>query len=280
MRGILTPLVCTLVLAVGCSSPGGPAADESPPASGPSADSGEAAISEETDRAIAGLRRMSEFLASQPGLRFEAEISYDAIQASGQKIEFGSHRTITLRRPDAAQIVVSHWDGARELLTFDGVRLSAAIPGRGVYASIEFVGNVAQALDHLVTEYGMAAPLADLLRRDLSDEVASRMRSARRVGSVTIAGELCDHLAFRGERVDFQIFIRQGDEPVPLRFLIDYHAETGGPQFRARLHDWELGPELPDSLFQLRPPSGTQHVEFAELLDLLLGSLDTREDDR
>ncbi len=216
---------------------------------------------------------MSEFLVSRPALRFEADIHYDAVQPSGQKIEFGSRRRIALRRPDHARVEVSHWDGEEELLTFDGQRLSLAIPNLHVYASIDFEGTSAEALEYLVTEHDVASPLSDLFRGDLPREVASGARSARHLGTVTIAGTRCEHLAFRGERIDFQLFVAQGEEPVPMRFAIDYHAEAGRPQFRAQFGRWGWPPELPGSLFHFAPPVGSQRVAFPELLDLLLGPL-------
>jgi hypothetical protein len=266
---IVVPLACVVAFATACSSFGGSTSDEHA--------TSDTASHAQTEEAIAALKGMSEFLASRPAIRFAADIHYDAIQPSGQKIEFGSRRRIALRRPDRARVEVSHWDGEQELLTFDGKRLSAVIPGRRIYASMEYTGTVSQAFEHLVTEYGVASPLSDLLRRDLPDEVARRVLSGRRLEAVTIAGTRCDHLAFHGERVDFQLFIRQGDEPVPLRFVIDYHAEPGSPQFRAQLRDWDWQPELPDLLFRFVPPAGAQRVAFAELLDLLLGPLDTEE---
>jgi len=275
----LIRLICVLTLIIGCSNFGRPATEGAPRRSDGSSEEIESADSVETKAAIADLLRMSDFLASQTGLRFEAQISYDAIQASEQRIEFGSHRQIALRRPDGARFVVSHWNGTRELVTFDGERLSAASPEAGVYASMPFSGSVADALDHLVTEYDLATPLSDLLRPDFANEVESRMQSARRVGTATIDGERCDHLAFRGERVDFQIYIRQGEEPVPVRFLIDYHEEPGRPQFRTTLSSCKLSPDLPDALFQLRPPPGAQRVEFDELLELLHGPLNRPEEE-
>jgi hypothetical protein len=230
-----------------------------------------------TEEAIAILARMSEFLGSRSSFRFIAEIRYDAVQPSGQKIEFGSQRKYAVRRPDHARVEVSHWDGGQELLGFDGRRLSLLLPWRRVYASAPYTGSVAEAFDYLIAEYGLASPLADLLRRELPDEVAQRVLSARRVAVVEIGGVLCDQLAFRGEKVNFQIFVRQGDEPLPMRFLIDYHAEVGSPQFRARLRDWDLEPELPESLFQIVPPAGAQSVPFDELMDLLLGPLSDKD---
>jgi len=263
-----------MAFATGCASLGAPSHDD-PTAS----DAVLAEQSVETEQAFAVLRRMSEFLASQPTLRFEADIQYDAVQKSGQKLEFGSHRKISLARPDRARVDISHWNGERELIAFDGKRLSAALPDSRIYSSIEYSGRVADALDLLVNDYGYAAPLADLVRPDLADEIADRVTSARHLRAVTVADTPCDHLAFRSQRVDFQLFIRQGDEPVPVRFIIDYHTETGGPQFRAQLHDWDVASALPDSLFRFAPTAGAQRVPFPELMDLVLGPLDMELDE-
>lgn len=228
----------------------------------------------QTEQALATLARMSKFLSSQPTLRFEADIQYDAVQRSGQKVEFGSQRKLAFARPNHVRVDVSHWNGEEELITFDGHHLSATLLGRRVFASREFEGTGAEALELLVDEHGLAAPLADLLRRDLASEIADRVISARHLRTVTIGGLLCDHLAFRAERIDFQLFIRQGDEPFPVRFIIDYHTEAGSPQFRAQLRDWDVAADLPDSLFRFLPAVGAQRIPFRELMVLLLGPLE------
>jgi hypothetical protein len=45
------------------------------------------------------------------------------------------------------------------------------------------------------------------------------------------------------------------------------------------LSSWKLSPDLPDALFQLRPPPGAQRVEFDELLELLHGPLNRPEEE-
>ena len=139
----------------------------------------DSALAAETKQALASLRKMSEFLASRPTLRFESDMQYDAIQMSGQKIEFGSHRNFAFASPDRARIETLHWDGARELATFDGERFSAALPKQAVYATIQYAGSVADAFEHLDEEYGLASPLFELVRLDLANDVTSRVRSAR-----------------------------------------------------------------------------------------------------
>jgi hypothetical protein len=55
----------------------------------------------------------------------------------------------------------------------------------------------------------------------------------------------CDHLAVRtAGGVDFQVWIAQGDEPLPRRIVITYKDENGQPQFWADFSNWNLAPEL------------------------------------
>ena len=225
----------------------------------------------ETAEALAALKLMSDYVGTLHRFRFEAEVRYDAVQASGQRIEFGSERRVAIRRPDRARIEVVHGDGQSETLTFDGARLSVTLPSRGVYASIEHSGTVSEVFDHLVSEIRVPMPLTDLLHPGLYDEVVERVVSGLRVGPALVAGVRCDHLAFRGERVDFQLFVKQGDRPLPIRFVIDYREEPGAPLFRATLRGWQTDSELPDTLFESVPPVGSQRIPFEELLDLLLG---------
>ena len=146
------------------------------------------------------------------------------------------------------------------------------IPDRAVYSYLERAGPLADALDRLLTEHGVPTPLADLIHPRLYAEVADRVTGGVWIGEVTLDGVACDHLAFRTDQVDFQIFVRGGDEPVPMRVVIDYRDEEGAPQFRANLRDWELSPDLPDELFRFVPAAGSQRVPFGELLELLLES--------
>ena len=253
MRAALA--ACALASGLACASPGEP----------------DPAARRETDEALAILAKMSELLASRPAVQLEADLQYDAVQPSGERIEFGSTRQIALRRPDRARVEVVHRDGERELVTFDGRRLSAALPDHRLYASADFEGTIGEAFDLLVTEHGAPAPLADLFRPDLSQELARRVISARRLPPVSLGGFPCHHLAFRGERIDFQIFIQRGETPLPRRLLIDYHQAEGRPQFRAQLRDWDLSPDLPDSFFRFVAQPGARRVGFPDLLDRVLG---------
>ncbi len=82
------------------------------------------------------------------------------------------------------------------------------------------------------------------------------------VGDETLAGKECTHVAFRTSDRDIQVWIEQGERPLPLRIVITYSADEGTPQFWAQFLRWELGVEAPDELFTYVPPEGAERLDF------------------
>ena len=71
-------------------------------------------------RAMAILKNMSEYLARAERFSVTIRDGYDAVQQSGQKIEFGDLRKVTVSRPDRLRIEVERSDGERGLVIFNG----------------------------------------------------------------------------------------------------------------------------------------------------------------
>jgi hypothetical protein len=89
-------------------------------------------------------------------------------------------------------------------------------------------------------------PLAVMFLSTLPSELDNLGVSADYVEKTTITEVPCDHLTVRtAGGVDFQVWIAQGDEPLPRRIVITYKEdEKGQPQFWADFSNWNLAPEL------------------------------------
>ena len=57
------------------------------------------------------------------------------------------------------------------------------------------------------------------------------MTDARHIAGAVVNGVDCEYLAFRKADIDWQIWIADGDGPIPLRYVITSKDMPGSPQF-------------------------------------------------
>ena len=222
-----------------------------------------AAKPELEEKAIAVLKRTAAFLSQAQRFSVTIDAGFDAVQDSGQKIEFGETRQVVLRRPDHLRIDATTRDGAKSALLFDGKDMTVFHPQENVYATVARPGSVDEAMAYFVNDLGMRLPLAELLNSHLDKALLEKVRVANYVEPSSIAGVPCDHLALRGDEADLQLWVAQGQQPLPRRLVITYKHADGRPQFWAQLSDWNLSPEAPDSLFVFTPPKGAAKIAFS-----------------
>jgi hypothetical protein len=213
-----------------------------------------------TEQALADLERASAFLATQPRFAFRAVLAYDVLQEDGLLLELGGTRKILVRRPDRVRFEATDRSGATKTLYFDGTTLSVDLPEHGAYVSIERPGTLYSAVNHLVDDLGIPAPLEDLVGLDFSAKVRPRIESGYYVDTDVFDGRRCLQLAYRMPDIDVQFWLEEGERPLPCRIVITYRSEPGRPQFRAQLLDWDLAPEVPDATFQFTPAAGAERV--------------------
>jgi hypothetical protein len=80
-----------------------------------------------------------------------------------------------------------------------------------------------------------------------------------------VGGVKCDHLAFRGNQVDWQIWIETGDKPLPKKFVVTTKWMTGAPQFTLVVKSWNLSPKLTEDMFSFVPPKDARKIDFIGL---------------
>lgn len=253
--GGLTPMSWRLALAallslLVCSSPVG-------------AQEGAATESDPEAKAEAIFKRMAEFLAQAQRLSVRIESEFDVVQDSGEKYTFGENRTIVIRRPGHLRMDTTKRDGAKGGMVFNGKDITAFDLQEKVYATVAKPGSVDDAIVYFIDDLDMRMPLADFFSSALVKTLSERVLEADYIEQATIAGVPCDHLGLRGERADLQVWVAQGDRPLPQQVIITYTRAEGQPQFRAQFREWNLAPDAPDGLFSFTPPEGIVKIVFA-----------------
>lgn len=214
------------------------------------------------DGAIAALKEMSAFLMSAPTLAFTSQGSLDVVTNDGQRIQLDGVTRYKLRRPGLVVDYVSDIKSRRFI--YDGKTFTVYSPTLGFYASVPAPPTNNELLDTIYNKFGIALPLEELFRwGDGTDsERIAALKSAYEVGSATIDGVPTDHYAFREDDVDWEIWIQQGDQPLPRKLVIVDRNDPAKPTFIARL-SWQVNPTFTDADFTFVPDANAKRIQLA-----------------
>jgi hypothetical protein len=215
---------------------------------------------EQDPEAKAILMKMAEFIAKAPAFSVTLRSGYDAIQEDGQYIEFGEKRRILLQRPDRLRVENERSDGEQDLVLYDGKQITAFKADDNVYVRVEKPGTVDDALVYLVRDLQFTLPMARLLHTGFPQQIEKKLTAISYVEENTLFDVVTDHLALRSEDVDIQLWVAQGDQPLPRRVVITYKNAPGQPQFRGDFAEWSLLPKLAADSFTFTPPADAEQV--------------------
>jgi hypothetical protein len=120
-------------------------------------------------------------------------------------------------------------------------------------------------LDHIQAEYQVNVPVADLLYADLYGRVKDYLLSGVYLGERTIDGEVLDHLSFETTGADWQVWLEQGDRPLPRRLAVTLVNAPGEPEYLTVIKRWQFDPDLNEGLFRFEPPADWRRIEISKL---------------
>jgi len=210
------------------------------------------------------LREMGEYLKNAQQFSFQAEITFDDVLPSGQKIQFGAVEDLAVRRPNGAYIEYRGELGFKRFW-YNGESITVYDPDQNVYASERVPAKIDEAMDRVMEEFGFSPPLVDLLYPDSYELLIGKVQFGIYVGMSMVDGQRCHHLGFVDKYIDWQIWIEDGKQVVPRKVLITYKTIPGAPQFTAILSDWDFATRLPDTLFTAGVPADAEKIQFVKL---------------
>lgn len=214
------------------------------------------------DNAVDALKAMSNFLMSAKTVEIDTVGSLDVVTNNGQRIQLDGTTNYKVRRPGF--VIDYNSDMKSRRFIYDGKTFTVYSPKLGYYASVPAPPTNKQVLDTIYNKFGIALPLEDLFRwgDGSNQDRIKALQSAYKVGTATIDGVETDHYAFREPAVDWEVWIQQGDQPVPRKLVIVDRNDPAKPTFVSRL-SWKINPAFTDADFQFVPDGNAKRIQLA-----------------
>jgi hypothetical protein len=207
------------------------------------------------------LKAMSDYTKEQKSISATFDSDIEIITPDLQKIQFTSSGELKLNRPDKLRIRRTGGYADVELV-YDGKTISLFGNNAKSYVQADAAGTIDQVIDTIQSKSGAAMPGTDLLLTNSFDELMTNVIDANHIGQGVVDGAECDHLAFRGVDVDWQIWIETGARPVPRKYVITSKTLAGAPQYTLRIKDWKTAPIADADAFVFKPPTGATKVDL------------------
>lgn len=214
--------------------------------------------------AMAALDKMGAELRSHNNFDMKADITHEDVLGDGQKLQYAGTVEVEARRPDRFKMSVVSDLRDREIF-YDGKTVTVFSPRLGYYAAIDAPPTIAQTLKVATEKYGIELPLADLFTWGTDPSLAARVQSAFLVRPEHINGQLCNHYAFRQEKVDWQIWIQQSGPALPCKLVITNRVDPSAPQYTSEMN-WTFPTTIADDTFTFAPPADAHKIVMATLV--------------
>jgi hypothetical protein len=223
--------------------------------------------SETATNAKALLKKMSDYLAAQQNISLSYDSVFEVVSDGGQKLQLTTSGTIDLVRPDKIRTARRTGFSDTEMV-YDGTTLTLFGKGQNAYIQTEAPGTIDSLVDQLREKFQRPIPGADLLVQNVYDALMDGVTDVKDLGSGVINGQECDHLAFRSEETDWQIWIAHGENPYPCRYVITSRNVDQAPQFTMVIREWNAGAGASAANFSFTPPAGARELTVEQLKEL------------
>ncbi|HSI90069.1 MAG TPA: DUF2092 domain-containing protein [Adhaeribacter sp.] len=209
------------------------------------------------------LKQMSDYLTSLDQFSYKSEGSTEDVDKDNKKHKTAYNSEVYVDRPNKLRVNAASGDRAASIY-YDGKLFTVMGKKVNMYAQANAPATLDQALDEARDKLELDPPGADLIYTNPYTGLMEEVVEGKFKGDEKINGTSCNHLAFKGKEVDWEIWIEKGSKPLPRKYLIVSKNLPEKPEFVVEFNDWNVSPSLDNQLFAFVPPSGARKIEFMQ----------------
>jgi hypothetical protein len=213
-------------------------------------------------KADAALRRMSDYLTSLKSVRVETTTVDEKFTKDGHKIQELQSSHVAMERPGELR-VDRVGPAGHSTFRYDGKHFSIYNKERNAYATAPAPPKLDEAIDEARDRLHVDAPGGDLLVSDPYSSLTEGTIEGRYIGLEPVDGVMAHHIAVKKKDTDWQLWIKDGPEAAPLRYVVTSTDLPANPQFTIELRNWQPNAAVPGDSFSFNPPAGAKRVDFA-----------------
>jgi len=213
--------------------------------------------------AIAALKKMGDYLRTLKTIGVHATVTTEDVMEDGQKVQRSSVMDLVAVRPNKLRVEIADQRQPRTLY-YDGKMFTMWAPRVKFYATTDAPPTIVQLVDTLEDKYDIDVPFVDLFRWGTPESDLAAITDATDIGPAAVNGVTCEQFVFRQKGLDWQVWIQNGEFPLPLKLVLTTTTDEARPQHQS-LYTWNLAPSFNDKAFVFTPPSDAKKITFAEV---------------
>jgi hypothetical protein len=220
--------------------------------------------SQRDEQAVSALKAMSAYLADLKSFTVTGVALEDHQLEAGLMASYPIEVELKVKRPGSLHLKQFDGESTRELYIHEG-SLTLYESAKGYYASSSVPAGLDAGMEYALETLGIDAPLMDLVYKDSFTRLAGTSDPVLYLtGKSRVDGTDCHQLAIRVEDTDVQLWVQEGDSPLPRRIILTAKWDAGSPRYNAQLN-WNTQPELSGGTFEFTPPENAVQIQFESL---------------
>jgi hypothetical protein len=211
--------------------------------------------------AVQKLKQMTAFLDSLPQFSVRTQNTIEDMHVSGHRVDYDLAANVSVKRPNKLH-AAREGELMDQRFFYDGKTLTLYNPAEKVYATKEAPETIEKMIDFARETVGILLPAADLLYRNAFPLFMQDVTLAVVVGKAVVGGVKCDHLLFSRPGVDFQVWVTEGKQPWPRKYVVTEMDNPARLSITTSFSNWNIAPAVDDAKFRFVPPKGTNAISF------------------
>lgn len=205
---------------------------------------------------------MTSYTATLEQFTIKSTMFTDARLPGGLMVANPREGEVVIDRPRSSiYIAVNDGVATKEIYFHEGL-VSVFSSVDMFYAQARIPEEMDAALDFVVEELDVDAPLLDLLYRDIASQLASSDDAIIYLTDKSlINGVYCHQIAVRGPEVDLQLWVEEGSQPLLRRIMMTSKWEGGAPRFVSEM-SWDTAGQIDPEIFRFNAPKGATDIGF------------------